>query len=624
MNSFVPSRITFALACTVLLAALACSKKEQQPPPPPAVEAVTAPTTGDVDKRNAEDPGRQGTASATETPAADVADQPALPAESGAGGAAVWLTAPNLGRTIDRAVRLLDALRPAGGEMLAGLPEGEALRGQVEMMLRGGLFGQLLGLGDPAVVDLAQPVRLRVSFPAAGAPMVVVSLGTTRPVEPLRSGKLVGLPGPDGRYLVGIGVEPDAAAAWPTDTASSADDDIGATIAMGSALPALVKALGDLQAMTAGLGGEEPMPAWLGDLVVGTARYVVEVSGIDTMSVGLRVGAGPAEAPLRMTMGIRPAAGTPMAAALTLLAQEPPPFGLLETVDAGGDMWLAARMNPAGIRQMLDAIGGPTEAFLGQALGEDWRAPVLDALRGLIESMSGVDGRMVGAMRTLSSGKGAFTLVWGVVAGQADAVRAGVRKLGAAGAALLAKLSDKFSFGATVEWKDAAAKSGAVEVDRLTIVVPRAALGPFAAALQPGEGDLRWDISIAVGPGQLVWTSDPDPAVIQRALAAQARGGGAAAGTSLAERLGAADPAVLELGWIDMSAGFRSNPMLACPPGTTFPSLPLHLEMRGVGGGFDVAMDFLPGAAAAIFPFAKAASACLPGKVETPGVPAAP
>jgi hypothetical protein len=329
MNSFVPNRITFALACTVLLAAPACSKKEQQPPPPPApaVEAATAqPVAVDRDERKtgAEVPGpTSGTGDLT----AGTADQPALPAESGAGGAAVWLTAPNLRRTIDRAVRLLDALRPAGGEMLAGLPEGEALRGQVEMMLRGGLFGQLLGLGDPAVVDLAQPVRLRVSFPAAGAPMVVVSLGTTRPVEPLRSGKLVGLPGPDGRYLVGIGVEPDAAAAWPTDTASSVDDDIGATIAMGSALPALVKALGDLQAMTAGLGGEEPMPAWLGDLVVGMARYLVEVSGIDTMSLGLRVGAGPAEAPLRMTMGIRPAAGTPMAAALTLLAQEPPPFG---------------------------------------------------------------------------------------------------------------------------------------------------------------------------------------------------------------------------------------------------------------------------------------------------------
>ncbi|MBI5486559.1 MAG: hypothetical protein HY905_04430 [Deltaproteobacteria bacterium] len=615
-----PTRI--ATLFLVALLAAACAKKENRqesppsPPQPTTSEAAPAepapPATGARTGNGANAPGSESSdrRSHAEVPPA------ALPPESSAGGAAVWLTAPNLSRTIDRVLALIERHRDAGGELLAQLPTGPALRGTVEQLLRGGLFAEVLGLGDPAAVDLSQPVRVRLSFPAAGAPMAVVSLGTTRPMEPARSGKLVGLPTPDGRYLVGIGVEPDVEAAWPADEPGPASQDVVAKVAVATALPALVKALGDLKTLAVSVSGSEPMPAWVAEVVGGMARFVVEVSGIDELSLGLSVGASPQEAPLRVTLGLRPRTDSPVAAALALLGEGAPPFGLLETLDAGGDAWIAARMGPAGVRALFDAISAPTEQFLGQALPEEWRTPVLEAFRAAVALMVGGDGRMVGTMRTLADGRGAFSLVWGVGAGQADVVRAASRRFGVALAAVLSRLSDKFSLGATVTWTEAAARSDGVEVDKLSIVVPRAALGPVAAMLQPGDGDLRWDISAAVGPSLVIWTSDPDPGVIQRALASRARGGGAAAGTPPAERLTAGEPALLELGWMDMAAGFRDNPAMTCPPGTTFPALPILVEVHAATGGIDAVLDFLPGGADPLFPFLKAVAACVPPKPE--------
>jgi hypothetical protein len=437
--------------------------------------------------------------------------------------------------------------------------------------------------------------------------MAVVSLGATRPLPPARAGKLVGLPAPDGRYLVGLGVEPDVEAPWPAEPAAPPGQDLVATIALDSALPAVVKALGDLQTLASRVGGSEPMPAWLAELGAGAMRFVAEVSGIDRLSLGIRLG-----------IAFQPAADGPMAKALPLLAHDAPAFGLLETIDAGGDAWMAGRMSPAGLKAVLEAVVGPTESFLQQALPEDWRTPLLDAFRAAVEISAGGDGRMVAALRTLPDGRGAFTMVWGVAEGQAEAVRAASRKLGAALAATLLRLSEKFSFGATVTWDEAVARSGGVDVDRLTIVVPRAALGPIAAMLQPGQDDLRWVVSVAVGPSLTVWTSDPDPGVLQRALSSRARGGGIAAGTPPADRLASDDPALLEVGWMDLAAGFRDNPAMSCPPGTTFPSLPMHLEVRFADAAFEAALDLLPGAASNIFPFVRAAGACLPEPSPAP------
>jgi hypothetical protein len=233
-----------------------------------------------------------------------------------------------------------------------------------------------------------------------------------------------------------------------------------------------------------------------------------------------------------------------------------------------------------------------------------------------------MDGRMVAAMRTLPDGRGSTTIVWGQ-AGNADASRAALRKAGPQVATLLKLLSDKFSLGATVQWTEKAARSGSVDVDRLSIVVPRAALGPAADMLQPGTGDLRWDMLLAVNPTQIVMTTDPDAAVLQRALTGRARGGGVAAGTPLADRLANPDPATLELGWMDMAAGFRNNPAMKCPPGTSFPPLPFVLDVRSPATGFEVAMDFLPGSAASIFPFMAAVTSCTAG-AKAAGVPGQP
>ncbi|MBI5499835.1 MAG: hypothetical protein HY907_06305 [Deltaproteobacteria bacterium] len=617
-----PHRCPVARIATLSVAALlaaACAKKENRretPPPTPAAAPESTDTesqTGPAERHTTHNAPAAGQEADGRPLHADVPPA-ALPSESSAGGAAVWITAPNLSRTIDRVLALVERHRDAGGELLAQLPAGPALRDTVEQLLRGGLFAEVLGLGDPAAVDLSQPVRVRLSFPATGAPMAVVSLGTTRPLEPARSGKLVGLPTRDGRYLVGIGVEPDAATAWPADPPGPAAQDLVARIAVGTALPAIVKALGDLKTLAVSMSGSEPMPPWVPEVVGGLARFAVDVSGIDDLSLGLLVGASPQEAPLRMTLGLRPRPDAPTAAAFAMLSQGAPPFGLLDTIDAGGDAWIAARMSPAGIRALLDAIATPTERFLGQALPEDWHPPVLDAFRAAVELMAGGDGRIVGATRTLAGGRNAFSFVWGVGAGQTEAVRAASRKFGTALADVLRRLSDKFSFGATVTWTEAAARSGDVDVDRLSIVIPRAALGPVAAMLQPGDGDLRWDVSVAVGPSLAVWTSDPDPSVIQRALASRARGGGAAAGTPPAERLANADADLLELAWMDMAAAFRDNPAMSCPPGTSFPPLPIQLEVRAAAGGIEADIDFLPGGADPLFPFLKAVAACVPPK----------
>ena len=261
---------TVAVLVTALLTAASCSKKESRPTPPPPAPQAPEP---DVEKRApgsgiAPTPGAAGPASPssgfdrrTANGNGDDGPPPAvLPSESSAGGAALWITAPDLSRTIDRVVALLQRHREAGGELLADLPEGPDLRATAEQLLRGGLFAEVLGLGDPAAIDLTQPVRIRLSFPATGSPMAVVSLGATRPLEPTRAGKLVGVPSPDGRYLVGIGVEPDVEAPWPADPSFPAGQDLVASVVLDSALPAVIKALSDLQNLASNMSGSEPMP----------------------------------------------------------------------------------------------------------------------------------------------------------------------------------------------------------------------------------------------------------------------------------------------------------------------------------------------------------------------------
>jgi hypothetical protein len=351
------------------------------------------------------------------------------------------------------------------------------------------------------------------------------------------------------------------------------------------------------------------MPSWMPGLVESLVKWVVDTMGLDRLVLALRLPVAPTDAPLRMTMGIRTSASSPLGQYVAALGQNAPAFGLLETIDAGADTWFAARMNPDAIRQLLAAIVAPTEQFVNGVLPEEYRAPAMEFLRATVEAWGGMDGRMVAAMRTLPDGRGSTTLVWGL-AGTADASRTALRKAGPQVVTLLKLLSDKFNLGATVTWTEKAARSGNVDVDRLSIVVPRAALGPAADMLQPGTGDLRWDVLLAVSPTQLVFTTDPDAAVLQRALTGRARGGGIAAGTPLADRLANPDPATLELGWMDMAAGFRNNPAMKCPPNTSFPPLPLVLDVRSPASGFEVAMDFLPGNAAAIFPFMAAMTTC--------------
>jgi hypothetical protein len=265
-------------------------------------------------------------------------------------------------------------------------------------------------------------------------------------------------------------------------------------------------------------------------------------------------------------------------------------------------------------------LTGPMQRFVEQSLSEEWRTPTLEVLAAMVDAYAGTDGRLAVATRTLESGFGAFSIVLGQ-AGDAAALRAALRRGCSAAAALLQKVSDKYSFGATITWAEAVAKTGGTDVDRLTIVVPRAGLGPVAAALQPGNADLRWEISVAVTPSVLAMTSETDPAALQRILSGRGRGGGAASGSVLASRLAAPEPGLLELGWLDFAASFRNNPALSCPPGVAFPALAMHLEGTFVPGGFNLIVDVLPDGLAGIEPFVKAVQACMPTAPPTPPLP---
>lgn len=598
-----------------LLAAVACGKKEETGgrPPGPAAEVTPLPPAPDAQDRRTSGEEPRGPA-AGRSPA----DTPALPPESAAGGAALWVTAPNLARSVDRLAALLERLRAAGGDLATLLPPPGDVRPQAETILRGGLFGQLLGLGDPSAVDLSQPVRLRLSFPSAGGPNVVVSLGTTRPLEPMRTASLSGVTAPDGRYLIGLGVEPDTAAAWPAEEPGAAGEDLFAVVHARTALPALVRALGELQAGAARLGGTEPLPPWLGDFMLHLVRFAVEATGLERMSLGLSLPSAETDPPLRLRFGMRTDPSSEIGAAMAAIGENPPPFGLLESLDAGAEMWIAARMNPEAARRYMTLIAGPMERFVEESLSEEWRAGTLEVLRAMVEIYAAFDGRMAIASRTLADGRGAFSVVIGRT-GDAAALRAALRRGFAAAASLLQKLSDKYSFGATITWAQAAAKVGGDEVDRLTVVVPRASLGAaMAAALQPGTGDLRWEISVAVASPVFVLTSETDPAALQRMLAGRGQGGGVASGSVLAARLAAPEPGLIELGWLDFASSFRSNPALACPAGTSFPVLPGHIAASSVPAGVDVTLDFLSEGLDKVGPFAKAIQACTPAAPPQP------
>ena len=598
-----------------LLAAGACGKKESGGQGPgPAAEATPLPPPEQDDRK--EGAGRSPADPSTGV-GAPVPVAPTLPPESAAGGAALWVTAPDLDRSVTRLAGLLERLRAAGGDLAAMLPAAGDLRPQAELMLRGALFGQLLGLGDPSVVDLSQPVRLRLSFPSSGGPSVVVSLGTIRPLEPMRTASLAGVTAPDGRYLVGLGVEPDLTAGWPAEEPGAAAEDLHALVDARSALPALVRAFGELQAGAARLGGAEPLPPWLGDLVTQAVMFAVEAGGVQRLLLGLSLPAVATEPPLRVRFGLRFDPATELGVAMTALGEDLPPFGLLESLDAGAELWLASRMNPAAVRRLMGLLAEPMERFVEQSLSEEWRAQTIEVLRALVESYAGTDGRMAVASRTLADGRGAFSTLLGQ-SGDPVALRAALRRGFAAASSLLQKVSDKYSFGATVAWSEAAARAGGADVDRLTVVVPRASLGPLADALQPGTGDLRWEVSVVVTQAVLVMTTEHDPAVLQRLLSGRGLGGGAASGSVLAARLAAPEPNLVELGWFDLAPGFRNNPALSCPPDVTFPMLPLHIEAAFVPAGFDMVLDVLPDGLGAVDAYTKAMSRCLPTAPPTP------
>jgi len=592
-----------AVALLALLAA-ACGKKESGDRGPTAAAEVAPlpppPTQGRPEPEDA----------TTQPPDASTTAPRALPPESAGGGAALWITAPNLARSLERLAALLERLRAGGGDLAAQLPPAADLRAQAEMILRGALFGQLLGLADPSAVDLSQPLRLRLSFPSTGDPSVVVSLGTTRPLEPMRTGSLSGRTAPDGRYWIGLGVEPDTATPWPAGEPDATAEDLFVVVEARTALPALVRALGKLQNTTARLGGAEPLPPWLGDFMLQAVRFAVETVGIDRMIAGLSLPAAEADPPLRLRFGTRTDPASPLGAALAALGENPPPFAFLDALDAGPEMWLAVRLNPEAARRYMKLLAEPMERFVGEALAEEWRAGTLEILRAMTEVYDTFDGRVAIASRTRSDGRGAFSIVVGRT-GDPAATRAALRRGFAAAASLLQAVSDKYSFGATITWTQAAARSGGAEVDRFTVVVPRASVGAaVAAALQPGTADLRWDISVAVAPSAAVLTTETDPAVLQRILAGRGQGGGAAAGSPLAARLANPEPGLAELGWLDFAASFRNNPALACPPGTTFPTLPIRITASFVPAGFDLSLDILPGGLGQVGAFAKAIQAC--------------
>ncbi|MBN1769947.1 MAG: hypothetical protein JXB32_01700 [Deltaproteobacteria bacterium] len=602
-----------------LLAAGACGKKESGgQAPAPAVEATPLPPAPEeVDRQ---EPGREpaGPGGGAGGPAAVT---PTLPPESAAGGAALWVTAPDLGRSVDRVAALLERLRAAGGDLAALLPAAGDLRPQAELMLRGALFGQLLGLGDPSVVDLSQPVRMRLSFPSAGGPSIVVSLGTVRPLEAMRTASLSGVTAPDGRYLVGLGVEPDPTTTWLAEAPEAAADDLHVVVQARSALPALVRAFGELQAGAARLGGAEPLPPWLGDLVLQTVTFAVEAAGIERLSLGLSLPAAEADPPLRVRFGLRVDPASQVGAAMTALGDDPPPFGLLESLDAGAEMWLAARMNPEAMRRYMALLADPMERFVAESLGEEWRAQTIEVLRAMVEAYAGTDGRTAVTARTLANGRGAFSILMGQ-SGDPAGLRAALRRGFAAAAGLLQKVSDKYSFGASITWTESAARVGGTEVDRLTVVVPRAGLGAaMAAALQPGTGDLRWEISVAVTQTVVAMTSDTDPTTLQRMLSGRGQGGGAASGSVLASRLATPEPGLVELGWLDFAASFRNNPALSCPADAVFPTLPMHIEALFAPGGFDMVMDFLPDGVGSVGAFVQAVQSCVPSAPPPPPQP---
>jgi hypothetical protein len=534
----------------------------------------------------------------------------AVPAESAAGGAVLWATAPDLARTVERFAALVDGLRSAarGSDLASALPPPAAVRGTVEQTLRSGLLGGLLGVPDPAAVDLGQPVRMRLSLPASGPPLVVVSLGTTRPLEAVHAGKIVGTPAPDGRYLVGVGVEPDASAPWPGEEPGQADRDLVVAVAFRAAAPAIVGALQDLRAAALRAGGREAIPPWFADAVQYSVRFLVDVMDIDRLSFDLRLGDGVDQPPLRVGARIAHPAGSALAALVPALVERAPEFGLLESIDAGADIWGAARVAPQALERLTPVVLAAAERFASEVLAEGWREPVLEAFRAGAALNGRADGRTAFGARTTPDGRMIYTAVWGVT--DAAGTRTAARQTWISVAALLQRVSDQFALGATVSWQERAAMAGDVEVDRLSLVVPRAVLGAVAGFFQPGEGDLRWDISCAVGTDRAVVTTDEDAGVIERALGGEGRGGGLAAGSPAAGRLLSPDPGLVEAGSIDLASIWRHNPAFDCPAAASLPPLPLSFTMTAAASGLEARMEVAPGGLADVVAVAKTLMAC--------------
>lgn len=575
-------RIGFACAFVAVVppaVAAGCRKKDT-----PATAEPAKPQEMDGESTGRDEDRRRPQSGPREEPVA-------VPREAGSGGPVVRFVVPNLSRTIDRIAALVEAARSeaAGSEfagLLAQFPPADEVRRTASQAIRAGLLGRLLEIPDPEAVDLAAPVRARVLLPSAGSASVVVSVATTRRLDPVRSGRIVGMPQDDGRYLIGIGVEPDGAVAWSDD--ADPEEDVGVAVELRTAAPALLAALRDFQAATAGGAG---MPDWLGRLAAASIGFAIDTLDLDKMVFGLRLGGS--DAPITMRGGITHPPGSSMAALWDALGRDAPEFGLTETLDAGGTAWIAARMNPAALVAHAPRFQAAARKFVEETAPEQYRAGLLGLIDANERSMRAMDGRFVARGGRTADGRGAWTLVWG---SRGAAARDATRDIGALAAGLLSTLSADLALGAQIKWQPAAAQARGTDVDRLTIEIPRAALGPVADAFQPGTGPLRWDVSIAHGRDRAVLTTDPDLSVIERALAGTGRGGGLAAGSAPARMLAAlAEPGLIEIGAVDLADELRHNPAMPCPSARDLPPLHMNLSARASDGGMSFVLTFLPG-----------------------------
>jgi hypothetical protein len=502
------------------------------------------------------------------------ADPSPLPEEASLGGAPIRIEILRPSRTLDRIAALTGALRrgASGGLASLGLPPEAEVRSLLESGVRATLFGRLLGIPDPSAVDLERPIRVRILPYGAGAPFTVVSFGTVRPLEASAGEGVVVRPDPDGRGCrVGLGVAPEDGVEEALSAAS--DEDLRFAIDLRASMEAFLGAVRRLTGL-ASLGEEGPWPPWLERFMLGQIRFSVEAAGIERMEGSLALGDGSAAEPMRFRIRLRSRSG-PAADAWTALSRDAPPFGLLDSLDAGADQWGAVRMNPAAAEAWLATLESPVAAALAPSAASGAREPLAALLAAVREVLAAGDGRAAFAARTLPGGESRFTVVLGAAGpGMRAALRHGLEAL----AGLARAASAEYGLGADVAWLPAA-EDVPEATDRLVLVVPRSSLGSAARWLRPGGGDLRLELSAGAGSDRAVLTDETDPERLRRALDARGAGGGPH-GAAGAERLGRLPPEAICAGNLDLLAGARADPTFPCPGASPVPAMPGRFDLR--------------------------------------------